>query len=431
MKEFSNASIPDFKDLDSILDDGMLHVYKNRMLPAGCSPDHARIGFEKQGNIYKLLIDSGIESDVDNDDFKFFISRGEVKFSSLDDMISFFRSLLPLFEASVTTESVVDRQKVNELTAVKRVRKEIWPGEISSALKREIYGQDGAIDALDEGIVMNLMSDEHVYVALFMGPPATGKTETASLLANVLTGLSGQEYGFIKVDANTYSQEHMIQNILGAPPSYIGYGRETVLEPIRKNPYHVVLFDEIDKANEKLLVALMGALDKGFLQLADNSPAIDLNKCIVLFTSNIPIDIDAYLAAGEWDRAEMCKNIFTDHCGRVEISRRIQDFMVFMPLMADAEIDIIVKFARKTLGRYGAELVHIDESLMADFLSSRTKYGSSEIANRVNKAINRAVLKSRNRKLLDKKKVALKGTPENIEIKIIDEEEDYGHDVDI
>lgn len=450
MRRFSQSTKADYEELDMILSDGQLHVFNNRELPPGCNPRKTRIGFEKDGDIYTLYVDTGVETSVNNEDFVFLLKNGELKFVGMDDLMSFFTSIKTLFkyidtsdekgssekssesehgvitttntleEKICTGHAVVDRQKLEEINNERNQIKEVWPEDISSALKNQIYGQDRAIDALAEGIATNYMrNSEKVYVALLLGPPATGKTETGKLLPEILSKLYGRDYGFIKIDCNTYKREHTIHSILGAPPSYVGSGKPTLLDPIRKNPYHIVLFDEIEKAHEDLLVALMEALDTGFLSMADNSPKIDMNKCIVLFTSNIPIDMDVYNCASEYEKNEMCKDVFTKHCGRPEVSRRIRDFMVFDSVSDYAKVDIIIKFSKRTLADYGAELFHIDENLMSDFLKFRTKYGASEIGNYVERAISRAIIKSRNRNIVVGKKIYMKGVPEDIVLEMV------------
>ena len=111
----------------------------------------------------------------------------------------------------------------------------------------------------------------------------------------------------------------------------------------------------------------------------------------------------------------MCKDAFTRHCGRPEISRRIQDFLVFRPLSEEAEVDVIVKFARQALGNYDAELGRIDAGLMADFLKHKTKYGASELGNYVSRAIGRRMLRDRRLDLVRGKRLLLSGTVENLE----------------
>ena len=426
MRDFAYASDADFQELDQILSDGQLHVYNGRQMPECCTPNQARVGFEKDSQEYVLLVDQGIRTTSSNRDFSFWLETGETRFCSLSDLIEFFRSLRPLFggtetaevPAAVETEKlpVVDKEELRAIRAEQKQPRVVWPEEISGLLKRKIFGQDEAIDALADAIAMNRMKKEpKLLVLALMGPPATGKSETGRSLAEALSLLYGKTYGFINVAASEFGEEHMVQRFLGSPPGYVGHGGKTVLDPVRNNPYHVILIDEIEKAHPKMLVALMEAMDTGFLGMADNSEPLDLNRCILLFTSNIPIDRKTYEEASDFQRSEMCKDAFTRHCGRPEISRRIQDFLVFRPLSEEAEVDVIVKFARQALGNYDAELGRIDAGLMADFLKHKTKYGASELGNYVSRAIGRRMLRDRRLDLVRGKRLLLSGTVENLE----------------
>ena len=477
MKDLIKTALENPAEMESILNDGLCHAYRHSVMPAGCTPDHADIALEKSNGIYSFLIDFGVTTNVNNNNFRLFLTKGEVKFETFNELISFFRSVLELFDddenegeddqqlapsvqnnSSSQTDASAARNiasasnrintvigdTFNNLAAARnntaarstassitrtttagrnhtRSDRQIFPQDITDKIKEKIYGQDEAIAILSEGIVNNHFILKKIYVAGIMGEPATGKTETCKLMADVLTDLTGRKYGLIRIDANTCGNDSSVASILGAPPGYAGYGKKTALDEIRRNPYQVVLIDEVDKANEQLLISLMGALDTGLLTLADNSAPIDMNKCIVLFTSNIHVDNEEYIEGSEWDRAELCKDAFTKHFGHKEISRRINDFVVFMPLSDDAQIDVISKFAKKAVAEYGATLVHIDENLMADFLTMKTQYGASEIANRVNRSIGRAITKARNYKLIENKSVALTGTPDDLRFEIIEE----------
>lgn len=433
MREFSQSTKGDFGELEKALEtlpsDKFL-TYKNRELPPGCEPRFAYIAFQKKHNVIDMFIEEGIKTSLKDKAFSQFINKGRIRFHSMDELISFFyNTVSPLFHEVDSTEvdssDVINRQKLEEIQKQKleEIQKqnempEIWPEGITQPLKDEIYGQDDAVEALAEGISTHLMQNkEKPYTALFMGPPGCGKTETGRLIGKILSKITGIEYGFIKVDCNTFRREHMIHTILGAPPGYTGYGKKTLLEPVKEKPYHVLLFDEIEKAHDDVLVALMEAIDTGFLSIADNT-TIDLTKTIILFTSNIPVDMTAYESGNEFERAEMLKNEFTRHCGRPEISRRMKDIMVFRELSEEAQIAIIIKFAKRTLSAYDAELTHIDENLMVELLQNKTKYGASEIGTRMEKAINKAILRSHDRKLVKGKKVSLKGTYDNLEIKV-------------
>lgn len=323
-------------------------------------------------------------------------------------------------EGETKNTELIDKNKLKEIKEKQNLKKEVWPEEIADPIKQVVYGQDTAIDAVADAIIINQMQKEDKLLVLaFMGPPATGKSTVGRTLADILSKVYGESYGFLEIAASEYTQEHMVQKFLGAPAGYVGHGGKTVLEPVRRNPYHVILINEIEKAHEKMLLALMEAMDTGYLGMADNSPSIDLNHSILVFTSNIPIDMQEYYQASEFQRSELCKDAFTKECGRPEISRRIQDFMVFTSLSEDAQIDVIVKFAKKALADMDAELVKIDEHLMADFLKHKTKYGASELGNYVTKAIGRKMLKTRQKNFVSGKKVMLSGSIDNIEFKFM------------
>jgi ATP-dependent Clp protease ATP-binding subunit ClpA len=117
----------------------------------------------------------------------------------------------------------------------------------------------------------------------------------------------------------------------------------------------------------------------------------------------------------------MCRDVFTKHCGRPEISGKIGNFLVFSPLSDDAMTDIIIKFIREELDSYELELAHVDEYLMADFLKQRTKYGARGIRGLVNEAVGRHILRNRNLVGSNGKKISLSGSIENIEFKELEE----------
>ena len=209
-----------------------------------------------------------------------------------------------------------------------------------------------------------------------------------------------------------------MHRFFGAPPGYVGHGQATILEPVRKNPNHVIVINEIEKADEKILVGLMEAIDTGMLGMADNSKPIDLNDCILLFTSNIPIDMEKYEAGSEFERAEMCRDAFTRHCDRPEISGKIGNFLVFRPLDDMAVADVIVKFVREELSSFDLQLAHIDEYLMADFLKHRTKYGARGIRGLVSDSVGRHLLRTRRLEEFRNKSVNLRGTIADIEFEV-------------
>lgn len=148
--------------------------------------------------------------------------------------------------------------------------------------------------------------------------------------------------------------------------------------------------------------------------MSDNSKPIDLSKCILMFTSNLEINMDEYNEASEFDKAEICRDAFTRHCGRPEISGKIGNFVVFNTLSDDAIEHIIVKFVSEEIADFNLKLNHIDERLMYEFKSYQTKYGARGIRVLVSKAIGRQLLKNKELDETDGACVNLCGTVENI-----------------
>ena len=426
MREFVFGTDKQFEELDGLLQDNQCHVYNGCSLPECCTPNLARIGFERNCNgHYILYIDKGICTETDHSDFKNFIANGEMRFICIEDMICFLRGLQPLFclHKAVepgTDDPVYDPSKVKALKEEADAPKMVWPEDIAAPLKKKVFGQDNVIDEIANKIVINKMRKEKkLLVMALIGPTATGKSETAKSLADVLTNVYGTPYGYIEIAGSEFVGEHTVHRFFGAPPGYVGFGNDTVLEPVRKNKKHVVVINEIEKSDTKLLTGLMEAIDTGFLGMADNSKPIDLNECILFFTSNIPIDMDRYRKLSKFEKAEMCRDQFTKHCGRPEISGKIGNFIVFNALSDTATMDIVAKFVKEELKNYELRLVRIDEGLMLDFLKHQTKYGARGIRDLVSDAIGEHLLRERQLESLRDKSVALKGTIGAIEFEIV------------
>ena len=453
MREFVYGTAAQYNALDQALSEGKNYRYADRRLPNACTPNTACLWFGKVNDSYRMCIDKGIITNSGSDEFRRFLERGEATFASMNSMTTFLQSLQPLFEDEgsdgtenhiaeqntrqadeetpmqelmnvnnkTVSNTVIDRNKLNAIRAERRKAKTVWPEELAAPLKRKVFGQDAVIDALADLVVINnIRTDKKLLVVTLLGPTATGKSETAKSLAEVMSEVYGHNYGYIEIAGSEFIGEHTVHRFFGAPPGYVGHGEPTLLDPVRRNPCHVIVINEIEKADNKILIGLMEAIDTGLLGMADNSKPINLNQCILLFTSNIPIDMAKYESLSAFERSEMCRDAFTKHCGRPEISGKIGNFLAFSPLSEDAMTDIVIKFIREELDSFEMVLAHVDEYLMADFLKQRTKYGARGIRGIVNEAVGRHLLRNRRFAGLKGKKVSLCGSIDNIEF----EEED-------
>lgn len=433
MREFVFGTEHQYNWLDNLISDGQCHVFNNCVLPSSCTPDHSRLGFEKADSVYIVYIDRGITTTADDQVFIHFLQNGETKFTCLEDMAEFFRSLQPLFDATIPIGSTyTETQRENIMTEAVDIQalvaernqkakpKLISPDAISAPIKQNVFGQNDAIDALSELIALNRMrKNSKLLVVMLLGPTATGKSETAKSLAEVLTDATGKNYGFIELAGSEFVGEHSVHRFFGAPPGYVGHGQATALDAVRKNPYHCVVINEVEKAHPKLIEGLMEAIDTGYLGMADNSKPIDLNHCILLLTSNLPINMEEYSAASDFRRSEMCRDAYTKHCGRPEISGKIGNFIAYQELSVEAIARIALKFIRLELENYNLELGTVSRPIMDYFLDCETAYGARAIAlnvtTTVGKQLQRFLLRSGDPEALAGKTVSVSGSIDSIQ----------------
>ncbi len=223
MREFVYGTDAQYRALDQALSEGKNYRYANRRLPNACTPDTACLWFGKVNGSYRMCIDKGIVTDSGSDDFRRFLERGEATFADMRSMTAFLHSLQPLFteeqnnpaandsseeqsqetdghRATVSSsnsaenkaDSVIDREKLNAIRAENGKKKTVWPEEIANPLKQKVLGQEAAIDVLSEMVVINQMrTDKKLLVITLLGPTATGKSETAKSLAEVMSDVYG------------------------------------------------------------------------------------------------------------------------------------------------------------------------------------------------------------------------------------------------
>jgi ATP-dependent Clp protease ATP-binding subunit ClpA len=220
--------------------------------------------------------------------------------------------------------------------------------ELESNIKQKLYGQDTAVDAVLERVYINFsgIGNQKRPMAsfLFLGPTGTGKTELAKLLADNL------DMKLLKYDMSEYQERHTVSSLIGAPPGYVGFedgniGGGKLISDLSKNPFAVLLFDEVEKAHPDVINIMLQLLDEARIT-SSNGKTVDCKNTIVIMTSNLGSRdnennnigfAQSLERTGEEDRA--LKEFF-----RPELRNRIDQICKFQKLDALAVKKIVVKF---------------------------------------------------------------------------------------
>lgn len=211
--------------------------------------------------------------------------------------------------------------------------------EVEKHLKESVIGQDKALSALARAIKRNkagLNADNKpIGSFLFLGPTGVGKTQSAKALAKFLFD---DEKAMIRFDMSEFMEKHSISRLLGAPPGYIGHEEGGELtEAVRRKPYSVLLFDEVEKAHKDVFNVLLGILDDG--RATDSKGVtVDFKNTIIILTSNIASSAIMNLSGKEQEGAvkNELKNFF-----KPEFLNRLDDIITFNPLGKDEAYEIV------------------------------------------------------------------------------------------
>ena len=230
---------------------------------------------------------------------------------------------------------------------------------LEEELHKRVVGQNEAIKAVSDAIRRSRsgLSDPRRPIGsfIFLGTTGVGKTELAKALAEFLFD---DENMITRIDMSEYQEAHSHSRLIGAPPGYVGYDEGGQLtEAIRRKPYSVVLFDEIEKAHPNVFNILLQVLDDG--RLTDNKGrTVNFKNTIIIMTSNLGSDIirDRYESAGDIDRESLMESTKAEVFGllkrtiKPEFLNRVDDLIMFTPLCKE-EINEIVKLQLKGIAK--------------------------------------------------------------------------------
>ncbi len=234
--------------------------------------------------------------------------------------------------------------------------------KLADALHEKVIGQDNAVDLVSDAVLRARAgikdSNRPIGSFIFLGPTGVGKTELAKALAY---NMFDSEEHMIRIDMSEYMEKHAVSRLVGAPPGYVGYEEGGQLtEAVRRNPYSIVLLDEIEKAHPDVFNILLQVLDDG--RITDSQGRlVDFKNTVIIMTSNIGSTMllerteDGEISAElEQDVQKVLQASF-----KPEFLNRVDDIVLFKPLTLENVKGIVEKLVAQLQLRLQAQEIHI------------------------------------------------------------------------
>lgn len=272
---------------------------------------------------------------------------------------------LKMVQESVTENEIA--QVVGRLTGIPVAK--LVEGEreklmqLNSTLHKRVIGQDEAVDAVSDAVIRARagLQDPNRPLGsfLFLGPTGVGKTELAKALAE---NLFDSEDHMVRIDMSEYMEKHAVSRLVGAPPGYVGYEEGGQLtEAVRRNPYTIILLDEIEKAHPDVFNILLQVLDDG--RLTDSKGrVVDFKNTVLIMTSNIgsQLLLEGVTEDGKIPEevANQVMNLLRGHF-KPEFLNRIDDTILFTPLSLENVKGIVAKIIAQLAQRLEDQEIYL------------------------------------------------------------------------
>ena len=267
--------------------------------------------------------------------------------------------------------------------------------ELRETLQKRVIGQDEALELVSDAIIRQRagIKDENRPIGsfLFLGPTGVGKTEVCKSLAEALFD---SESHIVRFDMSEYMEPHSVSRLIGAPPGYVGYDEGGQLtEAVRRKPYSIVLFDEIEKAHRDIFNVLLQILDDG--RVTDSQGrTVDFKNTIIIMTSNLGSE---YLLHPDENTYEKVMTLVRSSF-KPEFLNRIDEIIMFNSLSKGVQIQIVNKMLNDLKARVEANNIHIEfsENLKKQVIdnSYSPEYGARPIKRFIQKNIETFIAKA-------------------------------------